>query len=92
MGDEHDERKEFEAIVAEYRECGGVKEGGGGCACMGGCLGNKLAQLRKKYDHNYAGTHAWWSDQLHGKLLVRPGDSGRHGAPLNAESYWTGTE
>lgn len=86
------EREEFDEIVKAYRECGGVKPGGGGCGCMGGCLGHHLALLRKKYDHLYDATHGWWSDQAHGVLKMRAGDSGRNGAPLNAENYWAGAK
>ena len=86
------EREQFDELVKNFRECSAAKEGGGGCGCMGTCLGNKLAKLRAKYDDDYAGEFAWWSDQGHCVLKVRPGDRGRQGAPLNAEIYWTGCE
>lgn len=84
------ERKEFDELVAAHKPCSAIEPGGGGCACMGGCLGHHLGALRKKYDPHYTGVEHWWSDQLHGSLLKRPGDSGRAGAPLTAENYWTG--
>ncbi|MEO0561580.1 MAG: hypothetical protein AAF125_05685 [Chloroflexota bacterium] len=84
------EATEFEEIASNYDECSGVKPGAMGCACTGRCLGSKLAKLRQKYDAGYEGDEYWWSDQAHGGLKKRPGDSGRHGAPLNAENYWTG--
>jgi hypothetical protein len=86
------EWEEFNKLIAQYSECTGVMGGGGGCACAGGCLGNHLALLRKKFDHHYTGTERWFSDQGHCSLLVRPGDSGRHGAPLNADNYWSGAQ
>ncbi len=84
------EREEFDALVSQYKECRAASEEGNACACMGGCLGNHLAILRRKYDANYTGEGHWWSDQLHGALLIRPGDSGRTGSPLTASNYWTG--
>ena len=84
------EREEFDALVIAYEECPSVKIGGGGCPCVGMCLGSQLAWLRRKYDFNYSGVGRWWSDRLRGSLLIRPGDSGRPGAVLSAENYWTG--
>lgn len=81
------ERDEFAVLAAEHQECKAVNDGG--CACLGTCLGHHLAKLRCKYDANHTGP-VWWSDQLHGWLLIRDGDSGRAGAALNADNYWTG--
>ena len=86
------ERAEFKAAVAERKECEGVKPGGGGCACTGRCLGSALAVIRKKYDSNHEDLGQWISDQLHGVLRIRPGDSGRPCAVINAENYWTGVQ
>ena len=81
------EREEFDDTVAKYTECEAPV-----CACMGGCLGNLLAIVRKKYDGDYEGEEHWWSDQLHGALKKREGDSGRVGAALNADNYWKGVK
>ena len=82
------EQSEFDELIVRYEKCTAVHNGG--CACIGTCLGSHLAVLRKKYDGDHASSGTWWSDQLHGKLSIRPGDSGRHGAGLTAENYWTG--
>ena len=84
------ERDEFDVLVSKYAECPAVFDGG--CACLGRCLGHQLGKLRKKYDKDHEGAGHWWSDQLHGALLTRPGDSGRTGAPLTAGNYWTGAQ
>lgn len=85
---EMSEREEFDELVKTYKVCSGPDRGG--CACMGSCLGHYLAKLRKKYDHEYEGEGYWMSDQLHGLLKTRPGDSGEMCTPLTAENYWTG--
>lgn len=90
--DHSQERALFAGLVERFLECPGASKTGHGCACLGGCLGSMLAQLRKQYDCNYPDGPRWWSDQLHGGLLIRPGDSGRTGAALNAENYWTGVK
>jgi len=82
------EQTEFDEAVSQFKLCEGPSTGG--CGCTGNCLQHQLAKIRQKYDTMYDGDEYWFSDQLHGALKKRQGDSGRHGADLNPDNYWTG--